>query len=90
MKRLLFPLPALILTEKQYTKIMTYVISVGVDCLGVSRKMLRKIVHGNKDEFCLGITNFYHYQGTERISIVNTHVDQETITAFFLNNNRSS
>jgi len=84
MKSLLYPLPALTLTEAQCTKIMAPVISAGLNCLGVSSKMPRKIVYGNKDEFGLGIINLYHYQGTERISILNKHVDQDTITGKML------
>ena len=37
-------------------------------------------MYGNKDEFGLGIINLYHCQGTERIALVNKHVDQNTIT----------
>ena len=84
MKSLLYPLPALTLTEAQCTKIMAPVISAGLNCLGVSSKMPRKIVYGNKDEFGLGIINLYYYQGTERISILNKHVDQDTITGKIL------
>ena len=80
MRSLLYPLPALTLTEEQCTKIMAPVIAAGLNCLGVSSKMPRKIVYGNKDEFGLGITNLYHYQGTERIAIINKQVDQNTIT----------
>ena len=43
--------------------------------------MPRKVVvYGNTDEFGLGVTNLYQYQGTERIDILNRHVDQDTIT----------
>ena len=80
MRSLLYPLPALTLTEEQCTRIMAPVVTAGLNCLGVSSKMPRKIVYGNKDEFGLGITNLYHYQGTERIAILNKHVDQDTIT----------
>ena len=84
MKSLLYPLPALTLTEAQCAKIMAPVISAGLNCLGVSSKMPRKIVYGNKDEFGLGIINLYHYQGTERISILNKYVDQNTKTGKML------
>ena len=41
MRSLLYPRPALTLTEEQYTKIMAPVIAAGLNCLGVSSKMPR-------------------------------------------------
>ena len=38
---------ALTLTEEQCTKIMTPAIAAGLNCLGVSSKLPRKIVYGN-------------------------------------------
>ena len=59
MKNMLYPLPALTLTEEQCTKIMAPVISAGLNCLGVSSKMPRKIVYGNKDEFGLRLNHYF-------------------------------
>ena len=79
MRSLLYPLPALTLTKEQCTKIMASVIAAGLNYLGVSSKLRRKIVYGNKDEFGFAIINLYHYQGTKRITLVNKHVDQKLL-----------
>ena len=80
MRSLLYPLPALTLTEDQCTKIMALVIVAGLNCLRVSSKLPKKIVYSNKYKFGLGIVNLYHYQGTERITIIKKNVDQNTMT----------
>ena len=63
---------------------MAPVICTGLNQLHVSSKITRKIVYDNDSEFGLGVTNLYHYQGTEIVSTIVQHLQQDSFTGKLL------
>lgn len=83
-KSLVYPLPALTLTQKECTSIMAPVKKAGLNAMHISRSYLNDLAFGSKEELGLGITELYTKQGVIHAYYLEKYLDTDTLTGKFL------
>lgn len=80
LKSLLYPVPALTLSEQECTSIMAPVLAIGLPASSMNRNYPRKVLYGPINEGGMGLTNLYWSQGLSHIAIIAEHLGKETLT----------
>jgi hypothetical protein len=84
MKSLLYPLPALTLTEKDCNHIMAPVLEAGLQNSAICKNYLRAVTFGPKEEGGLNLPSLYTQQGVQHIATINEHLALNDMTGELL------
>jgi hypothetical protein len=74
MRSLLYPLPALTLTEKECNHIIAPVLEAGLQSSSICKNYPRAVTYGPKEESGLNLPNLYVQQGLQRIAMITDHL----------------
>jgi hypothetical protein len=77
MRSLLYPLPALTLTEKECNHIMAPVLEAGLQSSAICKNYPRAATYGPKDESGLNLPSLYTQQGLQQIAMIVDHLDSD-------------
>jgi hypothetical protein len=83
-KSLLYPLPALTLTEKDCTYIMAPVLEAGLQNSAICKNYPRVVTFGPKEESGLNLPSLYTQQGIQHIATINEHLALNDMTGELL------
>ena len=76
-RSLVWPLPALCISEKDCKHILTPVLLSGLPASGICCTIHRNIVHGPTNEHGLDISNLHVYQGSQHIQYYVNHIQDK-------------
>jgi hypothetical protein len=84
MKSLLYPLPALTLTEKECNYILAPVLEAGLQSSAICKNYPRAVTYGPKEEGGLNLPSLYTQQGVQRIATISDCLSSNDMTGELL------
>ena len=84
LKTLMYPLPALTMTESECNHVFAPVRQAGLNHSGINRNFPSDLVFGSTDELGLGLDHLFTIQGASKLTIFQEYINSNEITGNLL------